>query len=124
MKPMSGAGPAIKAGVITAEESLRYAMSLPVTTTITGMEKIDVVEQNLKIAQNFEPMTENEMAVLRERCAQYAADGRYEPYKVSLKFDNPEARLAHNFPLDMQQKEVKEMVRATQNTGNPFPPAK
>lgn len=83
-----------------------------------------VLEQNLKIAQNFQPMTENEMATLRERCAQYAADGRYEPYKVSLKYDNPEARLAHGFPLDMQQKEVKEMVRATENTGKPFPPAK
>jgi predicted aldo/keto reductase-like oxidoreductase len=124
MKPMCGAGPAIKAGVLTAEESLRYAMSLPVTTTITGMERIDVVEQNLKIAQNFEPMSESEMAALQQRVAQYAADGRYEPYKVSLKYDNPEARLAHSFPLDMQQKEVKEMVRATQNTGNPFPPAK
>jgi hypothetical protein len=124
MKPLSGAGPAIKAGVLTAEESLRYAMSLPVTTTITGMEKMDVVEQNLKIAQNFQPMTESEMSALRDRVAQYAADGRYEPYKVSLKYDNPEARLAHSFPLDMQQKEVKEMVRATDNTGKPFPPAK
>ncbi|MBV9406415.1 MAG: aldo/keto reductase, partial [Acidobacteriaceae bacterium] len=36
MKPFSGAGPAIKAGVLSAEESLRYAMSLPVATTITG----------------------------------------------------------------------------------------
>ncbi len=124
MKPMSGAGPAIKAGVLTAEESLRYAMSLPVTTTITGMEKMDVVEQNLKIAQNFQPMSESEMTALQQRVAQYAADGRYEPYKVSLKYDNPEARLAHHFPLDMQQKEVKEMIGATQNTGNPFPPAK
>ena len=124
MKPMGGAGPAIKAGVLTAEESLRYAMSLPVTTTITGMEKIDVLEQNLKIAQNFKPTSEQEMKSLEQRVAQYAADGRYEPYKVSMKYDNPQARLAHNFPLDMQSKETKEMVRATQNTGNPFPPAK
>ncbi|HZS55854.1 MAG TPA: aldo/keto reductase [Bryobacteraceae bacterium] len=124
MKPLSGAGPAIKAGVLTVEESLRYAMSLPVTTTITGMEKMDVLEQNLKVAQSFHPMNENEMAALRERCARYAADGRYEPYKVSLKYDNPEARLAHGFPLDMQQKEVKEMMRATENTGKPFPSAK
>jgi uncharacterized protein len=124
MKPLSGSGPAIKAGVLSAEESLRYAMSLPVTTTITGMDKMDVVEQNLKIAQNFEPMTESEMTSLQRRVEQYAADGRYEPYKVSLKFDNPEARLAHNFPLDMQQKEVKEMVRETENTGKPFPSAK
>jgi len=124
MKPLSGAGPAIKAGAITAQESLRYAMSLPVTVTITGMEKIDVVEQNLKVAQGFEPMTESEKAALEQRVAEFAADGRYEPYKVSLKYDNPEARLAHSFPLDMQQKEVKEMVRATENTGKPFPSSK
>jgi uncharacterized protein len=124
MKPMSGAGPAIKAGVLTAAESLRYAMSLPVTTTITGMDKMDVLQQNLKVAQNFQPMSEQEMTALQHRVAQFAADGRYEPYKVSLKYDNPQARLAHNFPLDMQQKEVKEMVHATQNTGDAFPPAK
>lgn len=124
MKPMSGAGPAIKAGVLTAEESLRYAMSLPVTTTITGMDTMDVLQQNLKAAQSFQPMSDQEMTALQSRVAQYAADGRYEPYKVSLKYDNPQARLAHNFPLDMQQKEVKEMVHATQNTGDAFPPAK
>ena len=124
MKPMSGAGWAIKAGVLTAEESLRYAMSLPVSTTITGMENVDVLQQNLKVAQSFQPMGDKEMTALHRRVAQYAADGRYEPYKVSLKYDNPQARLAHNFPLDMQQKEVKEMVHATQNTGDAFPPAK
>jgi aryl-alcohol dehydrogenase-like predicted oxidoreductase len=123
MKPLSGAGPAIKKGVFTAEESLRYAMSLPVVTTITGMEKLDVVEQNLKIAQGFQPFSEEEMNTLRNRARQYA-DGRFELYKVSLKYDNPEARLAHDFPLDMQSKEVKEMMQATENTGRPFPAAK
>lgn len=29
-------------------------------------------------------------------------------YKMSLKFDNPEARLAHDFPVDAQQLEIKE----------------
>ncbi len=119
MKPLSGAGPAIKAGVFSAEELLRYAMSLPVATTITGMDKMDVVEQNLKIAQGFEPLAREEMAAWRSRGAAYA-DGRYELYKVSLKYDNPEARLANDFPIDMEQKEVKEMVHATDNTGKPF----
>ncbi len=123
MKPFGGAGPAIKAGVLSADESLRYAMSLPVATTITGMDKIDVVEQNLKIAQDFTPLAANEMSALRDRCRQYA-DGRYELYKVSLKYDNPEARLAHGFPLDMQQKEVKEMMKSADNTGKPFPSIK
>lgn len=120
MKPLQGAGPAIKNGVYTADELLRYAMSLPVATTITGMEKTDVVEQNLRIAQNFEPLSPEEMNSLRERGRLYA-DGRYELYKVSLKYDNPQARLAHSFPLDLQSKEVKEMVRETQNTGKPWP---
>ncbi len=123
MKPLQGAGPAIKKGVYSAEELLRYAMSLPVATTITGMDKIDVVEQNLKIARGFEPLAQEEMASLRQRSQQYA-DGRFELYKVSLKYDNPEARLANDFPLDMQQKEVKEMMHATENTGKPFAPAR
>jgi uncharacterized protein len=121
MKPLSGHGDAIKHGVITVEESLRYAMSLPVTTTITGIDSLEVLHQNLRIAQNFTPMTDSEMNKLRERCRPDAADGRYELYKLSLKFDNPEARLAHGFPLDTQQIEVKDMLGSTENTGHPFP---
>ncbi|MGC2543237.1 MAG: aldo/keto reductase, partial [Candidatus Sulfotelmatobacter sp.] len=106
----------------TAEESLRYAMSLPgVTTTITGIDSLDVLHQNLQIAQNFTPMSESEMNALRDRCKPDAADGRYEVYKLSLRFDNPEARLAHGFPLDTQQSEVKDMLGAEMNTGHPFP---
>jgi uncharacterized protein len=122
MKPLQGTGAAIKKGVVTAEESLRYAMSLPgVTTTITGMESLEVLRQNLKIAQGFQPFTDAEMNALRARCREEAADGHFEVYKVSLKFDNPEARMAHGFPIDMQQKEVKEMVVETENTGNAYP---
>jgi uncharacterized protein len=121
MKPLNGHGEAIKSGVITAEEGLRYAMSLPVATTITGMDSLGVLRQNLQIAQNFTPFSEPEMQALRERCKPEAADGRYELYKLSLKFDNPEARLAHGFPLDTEQSEVKDMLGAQQNTGHPFP---
>lgn len=121
MKPLSGHGDAIKHGVITAEESLRYAMSLPVTTTITGIDSLEILHQNLRIAQSFTPMTDAEMQELRERCKPDAADGRYELYKLSLKFDNPESRLAHGFPLDTKQSEVQDMLGATENTGHPFP---
>jgi len=55
------------------------------------------------------------------RCRPYSADGRFELYKTSLKFDNPEARISHQFPLDNQQMEVKEMMQATENTGHPYP---
>src|SRR3984885_11235439 len=121
MKPLNGHGEAIQQGVISAEEALRYAMSLPVATTITGMEKLEVLHQNLRVAQGFQPMTADEMQALRDRVRTVSGDGRFELYKVSLKFDNPEARLAHDYPLDTQSEEVKEMIMATGNTGHPFP---
>ena len=62
-----------------------------------------------------------EMQSVRDRVKEYSADGRFELYKLSLKFDNPEARLAHNYPIDDQSVEVKEMLKATQNEGHPWP---
>jgi uncharacterized protein len=120
MKPMSGHAEPIQNGVVSAEEALRYAMSLPVTTTITGMEKPEILRQNLRIANNFQPISPDEMRALETRVKDVAADGRFELYKVSLKFDNPEARIAHDFPLDTASVEVKEMIAAS-NTGHPFP---
>jgi predicted aldo/keto reductase-like oxidoreductase len=122
MKPFCGSGDGVKKGVLTPEETLRYAMSVPgVTVTITGMEKPEILQQNLRIAQNFNPMTADEMKQISQRVAQVAADGRFELFKVSLKYDNPEARLTHDFPIDQQQKEVKEMMKSTKNDGHPFP---
>jgi aryl-alcohol dehydrogenase-like predicted oxidoreductase len=111
MKSFGGTAAAIKRGLVKPEELLRYAMSLPVAVTISGMDSLDVLRQNLKVARGFVPMTPAEMQALRDRCARMAADGRFEPYKASLQFDNPQARMAHDFPLDAQNKEVKEMFR-------------
>lgn len=124
MKPIGGHGEPVQHGVFTAEELLRYSMSLPVATTISGVADMGILEQNLKIAQNFTPLSEPEMQALRQRAKPHAGDGRYELYKTSIKFDNPEARLAHEFPLDLQQIEVRQMVKASNNTGKPYPEVK
>ena len=42
------------------QRSLRYAFSLPVSTVIVGMETMAQLEQNLKIAESFIPMTDEE----------------------------------------------------------------
>src|SRR5436305_2024049 len=110
MKPMGGTAGAVKSGLVKAEEMLRYAMSLPVATTITGIDSFEVLKQNLRVARGFKPMTAAEMQALRDRCAKASGDGRYEFYKLSLRFDNPQARLPHGFPLDITQKEVQEML--------------
>ena len=121
MKPIVGHGESVQKGMLTAQEALSYAMSLPVTTTITGMEEIEILEQNLKIAQGFTPLPAETMQALRDRCRNVAADGRFELYKMSFKFDNPEARFAHDFPLDDASIEAREMMKEADNTGKPFP---
>lgn len=124
MKPIGGHGEPVQKGIFTASELLRYSMSLPVATTITGVSDFGILEQNLKIAQGFTPMSEAEMQALRDRAKPYAGDGQFELYKTSLKFDNPEARIAHNFPLDLQSVEVRQIVKSTDNTGRPYPEVK
>jgi uncharacterized protein len=116
MKSFGGKGDPIKKGVVTAEEALRYAMSLPVATTISGIDSPEVLRQNVAIARGFTPLALREMQALRDHCAATAGDGRFETYKVSLRYDNPEARLPHHFPLDPTQKEVEEMFGKTPQT--------
>ncbi len=95
-----GDGRQVKAKVITAEEGLRYAMSLPVTTTVSGIDSMKVLRQNLKVAAGFKPMSARQMDALRRRVREEAEDGRYELYKTSAKHEGPEGRKQHGFPDD------------------------
>ena len=121
MKAMTGRATPVERGDVSAAEMLRYAMSLPVAVTLSGVNTIEHLRQNLEVARSFVPMNEAEMRALRERCRPKAADGRYELYKVSLAFDNPHARLAHGFPLDAKSAEVKEAFEAMTSLSPPRP---
>jgi hypothetical protein len=73
-------------------------MSLPVAATVSGIDSLKVLRQNLRVARGFEPYTEEEMQALRDRCAEMAADGRFELYKTSKHFDGEPGRKQHKFP--------------------------
>jgi len=98
MKSLGGDGQPILHGVVGAEEALRYAMSLPVATTISGIDSLAVLRQNLAIARGFEPMTPGEMQALRQRCASFAGDGHLELYKSTKKYDGGVGREQHGYP--------------------------
>ena len=98
MKSLGGGGEMVTSGAITPDEGLRYAMSLPVATTISGIESLGVLKQNLEIARGFEPMTTDEMAALRDRCRGLASDGRYEKFKTTKFYDGDLGREQHGFP--------------------------
>jgi uncharacterized protein len=78
MKSLGGSGEMVSQGGVRVDDALRYAMSLPVATTISGMNSLAVLRQNLAIAKGFRPLTEAQMKSLREQCREAAGDGRYE----------------------------------------------
>ena len=86
MKPLA-AGFAVREGVATAEECLRYALSLPTSVVITGCDSLPIVEQAIRVWQNFTPLTSEEMNALRARTAIHNQNGVLEGYKTSGRFD-------------------------------------
>jgi aryl-alcohol dehydrogenase-like predicted oxidoreductase len=98
MKSLGGSGEPVSHGAVKVTEGLRYAMSLPVATTISGVDSLDVLKQNLAVAQNFQPFTTAEMQEVRERTKFFASDGRYELFKTTVKYDGKEGRQQHSYP--------------------------
>jgi aryl-alcohol dehydrogenase-like predicted oxidoreductase len=102
MKSMGGGGDAVKRKAVTAQEALAYAMSLPVATTVSGIDSLKVLRQNLAVARGFEPLSAKQMTALRARCAELAADGRFELYKTTAKHEGPVAKREHGYPDDLE----------------------
>ena len=99
MKTMVGNGAVVKQGVLTPEECLRYALSLPVASVVSGIDSREVLQQNVRIARSFQPLSAQEMEALRERVKPVAVSGRLELYKTSREYDGSPGRAMHNIPL-------------------------
>ena len=98
MKSMGGSGEPIVHGALTPTEALSYAMSVPgISTTISGMDSMGVLDQNLEILRDFHPLSQKQMTDLREHGRQFH-DGRYELFKSSVKYDGDLGREQHNYP--------------------------
>lgn len=91
MKTLGGNAQAIRDGVLTVDEALRYAFSLPVATVVSGINSIDQLRQNVKAAQGFTPMPREEMIALEARCKPAAESEKYEPYRKWLSYRDGDA---------------------------------
>ena len=94
MKSMAS-GAILKSKTVTAVECLHYAMSLPTSVVITGIDSMDILKQDLEVVKTFEPLTEEQTAALLKKTAEAAAEGKYELFKTSNPFD------AHGEPSRM-----------------------
>ena len=83
----------------TVEECYSYALSLPLSTLVVGINTMDHLKQDVALARNFKPLSVAQMKALEARCAELATDGRYELYKSTALFDGPHHRKQHGFPV-------------------------
>lgn len=73
-------------------ECLHYALSLPTSVVVTGIDSPEVLEQAFTAARSFHPLNHSEIAALLARTRQAASKGQYELFKTSDQFDST----AHN----------------------------
>jgi aryl-alcohol dehydrogenase-like predicted oxidoreductase len=93
MKSM-GNGIILKSGAVSAMECLHYALNLPTSVVITGIDSLDMLRQAIEAAETFRPMSDAEVQAILVKSAPAAARGEFELFKTSSIFDatttNPE----------------------------------
>jgi hypothetical protein len=83
-----GDGVILKSKAVSAMECLHYALSLPTSVVITGIEKQAVLDQAFEVAKTFAPLTQEQIAQLLAKTKPVATAGKYELFKTSACFDS------------------------------------
>jgi len=86
MKSMAN-GIILRCGTVTAIECLHYALNLPTSVVITGVESMERLDQALEAVRTFRPMSEAAVQALLARTAHAASRGEFELFKTSSLFD-------------------------------------
>jgi len=86
MKSM-GSGIILQSNTVTPIECLHYALNLPTSVVITGMDTLERVDQAIEAARTFKPMSEREVAMLVSKTRAAAMKGHFELFKTSTRFD-------------------------------------
>ena len=106
MKSM-GQGVILRSKTIKAQDCLRYALSLPTSVVITGIDSMKILKQALEVARTFTPLSEPELDALRARTRDAATSGEYELFKTSSLFDST---AEHPEWLGEEPKQLQAMV--------------
>lgn len=61
----------------TMEPLFRFALSQPITTAVIGCDDVEQLEENVKLAGSFSPMTEREILELIKNVSSYARELMY-----------------------------------------------
>jgi len=83
-----GSGVLLKSKAVTATECLHYALTLPTSVVITGIDSMDILAQALEAARTFQPLAAEQINSILQRTAEPARTGEYELFKTSTHFDS------------------------------------
>lgn len=64
-------------GITTMKQAMEYVLTLPVSTIIVGISKIEELEENVRIAKNFKPLSQEEMQRIEELTSSYFDDAAW-----------------------------------------------
>lgn len=80
-------GAILQTNTATPIECLHYALNLPTSTVITGMESMERLDQGLEAVRTFKPMSDEQVKALLARTAEVARTGNFERFKTGTGFD-------------------------------------
>ncbi len=88
MKAFGGAdGVILKSKSVTAIECLHYALNLPTSVVITGIDSPQILDQAFQAVSSFQLMDEPQLAGLLAKTQADALTGHFELFKTSAHFD-------------------------------------
>src|SRR5437899_3189146 len=85
MKSMA-AGILLKSKAVTPIECLHYALNLPTSVVITGIDSMEILDQAFEAVRTFHSMSDAELQPLLAKTAAAAATGKFEPFKTTSLF--------------------------------------
>jgi predicted aldo/keto reductase-like oxidoreductase len=90
MKPM-GDGNLLKSKKVSALECLHYALSLPTSVVITGIDSMPILDQAFEAVKTLSDVTKSGLAAILKKTKSAASEGEFEPFKTTAQFDSTAA---------------------------------
>jgi aryl-alcohol dehydrogenase-like predicted oxidoreductase len=81
-------GSIVKSKTVKPVEAIQYALNLPTSVVICGIDSLKILDQAVEAVQTFEPFTEEQLKALLAKSAKAAAKGEFEPFKTSSVYDS------------------------------------
>lgn len=105
-----GSGVILKSNTATPAECIQFALNLPTSVVITGIDSQQVLDQAFQVASSFKPLSSQQVAAILKKTEQAAAKGEYELFKTSAHFDST---AKHPEWLGPETEQVRELGKSS-----------